>query len=79
MIPFDPETADVVDRLRRSKEGQIFAAFLQKAFREVNGRLLEDADEARWRTYQGEGRVLKVLAEKWNPPSNTTTGSDRNG
>jgi hypothetical protein len=37
--------------------------------------LLEDADADRWRTHQGEARALKVLSEKWTPP--TTTGSDR--
>jgi hypothetical protein len=74
MTPIDRETADVVDRLRRSKDGQLFAAFLTKAFHEAQGRLLEDADADRWRTHQGEARALKVLVEKWNPP---TTGSSQ--
>lgn len=77
MTPLDAQTADVVDRLRRSKEGQVFAAYLQKAFHEVQGRLLEDTDDERWRGFQGEARVLKVLVERWNPPSSSTTGSDR--
>jgi len=77
MIPIDAETADVIDRLRRSKEGQIFSSYLQKAFRDVQGRLLEDSDEVRLRTFQGEARVLKVLTEKWSSTSNSLTGSDR--
>ena len=77
MMPIDAETADVIDRLRRSKKGQIFAAFLAKAFREAQGRLLEDADAERWQRHQGEARVLKVLAERWNQTSNITTGSSQ--
>jgi len=74
MKSIDAETTDVIDRLRRSKEGSVFAAFLHKAFLEAQGRLLEDNDEVRFRGYQGEARVLKILTEKWNPP---TAGSDR--
>lgn len=74
MTPIDRETAEVVDRLRRSKDGSVFAAFLTKAFHEAQGRLLEDADEARWLRHQGEARALKVLVEKWNPP---TAGSSQ--
>jgi len=69
VTPIDHDTAEVIERLRRSKEGQVFAAYLLKAFHEVQGRLLEDSDDIRWRTFQGEARALKVLAEKWNPPS----------
>jgi hypothetical protein len=74
MTPIDRETADVIDRLRRSKDGQHFAAFLQKAFHEAQGRLLEDADGERWTRHQGEARALKILVEKWNQP---TTGSSQ--
>ena len=73
MTPIDAETAEVVDRLRRSKDGQVFAAYLQRAFQEVQGRLIEDTDDARWRMHQGEARALKVLVERWNPPSTTGT------
>lgn len=77
MTPLDLTATEVIDRLRRSKDGQVFAAYLQKAFHEVQGRLLEDNDDVRLRGFQGEARVLKVLVEKWNPPGSNTTGSDR--
>lgn len=76
MNALDVATAEAVDRLRRSKDGQVFAAYLQKTLNETQGRLLEDNDDARWRGYVGEARVLKVLVEKWNPPGSNTTGSD---
>jgi hypothetical protein len=72
--PIDADTGEAIERLRRSKEGQQFGLFLMKAFHEVQGRLLEDGDDIRMRTHQGEARALKVLAERWNQP---TTGSDR--
>lgn len=73
MAPIDAETADVIDRLRRTKEGGAFAAYLQRAFKEVQVRLIEDSDDKRFHVYQGEARVLKALSERWNSPSTTGT------
>jgi len=68
MLSIGPEVADAIDRLRRSKDGQLFAEFMQRAFRDAQGRLIEDTDTTRFAVLQGEARVLKVLSEKWINP-----------
>jgi len=66
-VPF--EAADAIDRLRRTKDGQVFATYLNTILKEVMGRLIQDDDQLRFRALQGEARVLKALTDKWSPPA----------